>query len=151
DAAGVAWQADELLQRLAGERSPVMPADDGTLEGRRLRRAAWAAWWQDQGTLVDLAGIDVHRELGLTLVAELDSNRVWEFGPDGKMRWQLTNLQGPMDAHLLPGGRVLVAEHNVPRVCEYDLQGRELWQYPVVNGNPIACQRLPNGNTFIAT
>ena len=48
-------------------------------------------------------------------------------------------------------GRVLVAEHNIPRVCEYDLQGHERWQHRLQHGNPIACQRLPNGNTFIAT
>jgi hypothetical protein len=147
----VAWQAEELLQRLAGEQTPLVPGDDGTLAVRLQRREAWAVWWRDRGPSVDWSRMNEERQLGLTLVAELDSNRVWEFGPDGNRRWELRNLHGPIDAHLLPGGRVLVAEHNVPRVVEYDLQGHEHWRHRIPNGNPIACQRLPNGNTFIAT
>jgi hypothetical protein len=54
-----------------------------------------------------------------------------------------------MDAQVLPGGRVLVAEYSGRRVTERDLRNRILWQQGVV-GNPVACQRLPNGNTFIA-
>jgi hypothetical protein len=89
------------------------------------------------------------------LVAELignnaNGNRVYEMGLDGKNRWELTNLQGPIDAHLLPGGRVLIAEHNAQLVTERDQKGDIKWQHRV-QGNPVACQRLPGGNTFIAT
>jgi outer membrane protein assembly factor BamB len=59
-------------------------------------------------------------------------------------------LQGPIDAQALPGGRVLIAEHQGQRVTERDLKGNVLWEKKV-SGNPIACQRLSNGNTFIAT
>jgi outer membrane protein assembly factor BamB len=90
------------------------------------------------------------RHLGLTIIAELDSNRVWECARDGQPRWQVQNLQGPIDAQALPGGRVLIAEHQGQRVTERDLKGEIVWEKRV-NGNPIACQRLPNGNTFIAT
>jgi hypothetical protein len=146
----ISWQTEELLQRLAIQDTPNVPTDDGTPEIRRKRREGWEAWWREKGDKVDLGRLEEQRLLGLTLVAELDSNRVWEFGPDGKPRWELPNLQGPIDAQMLPNRRVLVAEHNVPRVVEYDLQGKVHWEKRV-NGNPIACQRLPNGNTFVAT
>jgi len=55
-----------------------------------------------------------------------------------------------MDAHTLPNGRVLVAENNANRVTERDTKGTVLWEYRTPN-NPICCQRLPNGNTFIAS
>jgi outer membrane protein assembly factor BamB len=35
-------------------------------------------------------------------------------------------------------------------VTERDRQGKVLWQHPVPNST-VSCQRLPNGNTFIAT
>jgi outer membrane protein assembly factor BamB len=44
---------------------------------------------------------------------------------------------------------VLVAECNANRVTERDLQGKVLWEHPVPD--PHSCQRLANGNTYIAT
>jgi hypothetical protein len=93
---------------------------------------------------------------GLHLICEYDSavgrpgGRVLETGRDGKPRWELRSVLGPMDAQILPGGRVLVAENLGRRVTERDRDGAIKWQYQVAN-NPIACERLPNGNTFIAT
>jgi hypothetical protein len=51
---------------------------------------------------------------------------------------------------MLPGGRVLVAEHGNGRVTERDLKGKVLWEQRVAS-QPVGCQRLPNGNTFIVT
>jgi hypothetical protein len=145
------WQAEEQLFRIAGEKAPLVSVGDGAADARKKSRDAWAAWWRDQGAQVDLSLVeDRQRQLGLTVIAELDSNKVWECGPDGKPRWKLENLQGPIDAHVLPGGRVLVAENQAQRVTERDLKGNILWEKHI-NQNPIACQRLPNGNTFIAT
>jgi hypothetical protein len=42
---------------------------------------------------------------------------------------------------------VLIAEHNLHQVSERDLQGKILWKRQVQQ--PVACQRLANGNTFI--
>src|SRR5262249_5385170 len=53
-------------------------------------------------------------------------------------------------ARVLPGGRVLVAEYQGQVVTERDVHGKILWEKRVT-GNPTGCQRLPNGNTFIAT
>jgi outer membrane protein assembly factor BamB len=50
----------------------------------------------------------------------------------------------------LPNGRILVAENGANRVTERDRDGAVKWEFTIQGGNPICCQRLPNGNTFIA-
>src|SRR5438105_459860 len=68
----------------------------------------------------------------------------------GPTRWELDkDLKTPIDAHALPGGRVLVAELNGGRVTERDRDGRILWQFAV--DTPVACERLADGHTFIST
>jgi hypothetical protein len=144
------WQVEELLYRIAGDQAPPVSIGDGSAESRQKCRDAWGGWWRTHGDQVNLAALkDAPRLLGLTVIAEMNSNKVWECGPDGKPRWKLENLQGPIEAHVLPGGRVLVAEYQGQRVTERDLQGNVLWEKRL-SGNPIVCQRLPNGNTFIA-
>jgi HEAT repeat protein len=149
-------QAEVLLQEAAGSAAPALTISDGSAEARRKTHDAWLTWWRERGSKEELAGPGaVVRQLGLTLVAELignnaGGNRVAEIALDGKNSWELTNLQGPIDAHMLPGGRVLIAEHNGQSVTERDLKGNVKWQFKL-NGNPVACQRLANGNTFIAT
>jgi HEAT repeat protein len=140
---------EELLSRLGGESAPDAPASEEP-NGRKKRREAWLAWWNKNGETVDLAKVneaDVH--LGLNVVPEMHANKVWECGKDGKPRWTIENLQCPIDAQVLPGGRVLVAELNGSRVTERDRGGKVLWEHKV--NTPIYCQRLPNGNTFIST
>jgi hypothetical protein len=147
----VSRQAEELLFRIAGAQAPSVSLGTGGAADRQRCRAAWAAWWREHGAGVDLAQLtETPRHLGLAVVAEMDSNRVSEFGRDGQPRWKLEGLQGPMDAQVLAGGRVLVAEYSGMRVTERDLRNTILWERRVP-GNPVACQRLPNGNTFIAT
>jgi hypothetical protein len=74
----------------------------------------------------------------------------------GTTRFSFSGLQGAMDAQTLPNGRVLVAENQQNRVTERDAKGNIVWEFripfvPGTNPNPICCQRLPNGNTFIAS
>jgi len=150
-------QDEELLHRIAGDTAPTVYVGDGSAGARRAAAAAWKAWWRQHAPTLDLAGVDLedHR-LGLMTICEYDSTlgrpggQVWECGRDAKPRWKITGLAGPMDAQVLPGGRVLVAEHSAQRVTERDLSGAVKWEHPL-NGNPVACQRLTNGNTFIAT
>jgi len=149
------WQAEDLLRRLAGEKAPGVAL--GTTESARRRcRDAWAAWWQKNADRVDMARLDaVQGDLGLTLVVCYDgyqgSGCVREFGPDRKTRWEITaNLRGPIDAVMLPGNHVLIAEYN-GFITERDTHGKVLWEHQVNGNNPISCQRLPNGNTFVAT
>jgi hypothetical protein len=154
----VTWRAEDVLARLAGDHDPPLPPAGAELEGRRRARAAWAVWWREKGDKADLTRLKQEAALlGLNIITELDGGaragnvgRIWECGADGKARWQIENIQQPIDAHLLPGGRVLVAEHGVTRVTERDRAGNVLWEHKT-NGMPVSCQRLGNGNTVITT
>jgi HEAT repeat protein len=149
----LAWQAEDALRRLAGEKSPDVPLGEGD-EPRRKCRDAWAAWWKASGAGVDLAALASGGGLGFTLLVEVDDNgtgRVRELTRDGKARWEIANLQYPVDAQALPGDRVLIAEFNGRRVTERDLKGNVLWKKENLPANVINAQRLPTGNTFIVT
>jgi hypothetical protein len=71
-----------------------------------------------------------------------------ELGRDGKPRWQIDGLIYPLDAHVVANNRVLVAEYSANQVTERTFKGDILWKKDVQM--PLCCQRLPNGNTFIA-
>ena len=58
-------------------------------------------------------------------------------------------MNGPNDAQVLPGGRILVAERNGNQVTERDRTGAISWKHEC--SSPIGCQRLPGGNTLITT
>jgi hypothetical protein len=152
----LAWQAEDLLYRIAGERAPKVSLGTGDMESRKKAREIWDAWWKKNATKIDLAKINLaDAQIGLTLIAELGGNgggqgRVWACGNDGKERWQITDAQGPVDARLLRGGRVLIAEHHGQRITERDPKGKVIWETKT-NSNPVSCQRLNNGNTLIAT
>jgi HEAT repeat protein len=142
-------RAEELLLRLVGDQAPVMTVGPGPAE-RKKWQAAWESWWKEKGPGVDLRRIDRRPEyLGLTLVPEMHGNKVWECGPDGKVRWVLEGLRQPRDAQVLPGGRVLVCEVQANLVTERDRRGNVVWSHPVTD--PAYVQRLSNGNTFIGT
>jgi outer membrane protein assembly factor BamB len=67
------------------------------------------------------------------------------------LRWEVTaNLGWPSDVHLLPNGHILTAESLTQMVTERDSKGKILWQKKCKAGT-YSCQRLPNGNTFIAS
>jgi HEAT repeat protein len=146
-------QAEETLLRIAGDTAPAPEAGQDEA-ARRKRQAAWAAWWKANETIADLSRLrGGPRMLGYTLVVQTDFNnvtgRVGELGPNGKPRWEIPNLRFPVDAQVLPGNRVLIAEQQGQQVSERDFKGNVLWRHQV--SMPICCQRLVNGNTFIAT
>jgi hypothetical protein len=144
----IAEQAESRLQNLAGPTCPELVL--GEDPGNKKRRAAWEHWWIQEGPRLDLAhSLLGTRYLGLTLIPEMHANKVWECGKDGKPLWELTGLQCPIDAQVLPGNRLLVAELNGNMVTERDRAGKILWRHTV--NTPIACERLVNGQTFIAT
>jgi HEAT repeat protein len=150
---GQSWSAEECLIQLAGDKSPG-GAESLDAESRKKHRQAWTDWWTKNQTKVDLGRLELsQRTLGYTLVVEQydhnkRSNRVLELDAAGRIRWQIDGLQYAMDAQSLAGNRVLIAEQSASRVTERDYQGNILWQKSV--GNPFACERLRNGNTFIA-
>jgi hypothetical protein len=84
------------------------------------------------------------------LLVLLNEHRVVEWDRDGKPRWQITGLASPLDAEVLPGGRVLIAEHDAKRVSERNFKGQVLWEKKL-SEPPIHAQRLAGGATFIAT
>jgi HEAT repeat protein len=143
--------AEEYLLRLAGDRPPPLPVGDGA--ARQKRRDAWAAWWAAAGEYTPL--VDRYPPAGPervrhgTLLVQLQGNQVVEVGPDGKVRWQMAGLLGPMDAEVVGRDRVLVAEHNGQRVTERNRRGDVLWTKQTPGAFPIGVQRLRNGNTFI--
>jgi HEAT repeat protein len=151
-------RVEETLGQVAGADAPVVAAADTFRQRRQTAHDAWAAWYRARKGRLDLVNVD-RREtyLGLRVICEFGINgkfnggggKVWECGRDGKERWKIEGLLGPMDAQVLPNGHVLVAENHGRRVTERDKRGKITWQKDL-NANPVACQRLPNGNTFIA-
>jgi outer membrane protein assembly factor BamB len=152
----IAYRAEDLLCRIAGERAPPVWLAAGQEEERRKCRMGWDAWWREHGLATDLAKVDIeNRFLGLTMICTCDGykqnkGRVWEIGPDGKVRWEISDVAYPVDAQMLPGNRVLIAEQQAGCLTERDLKGNVLWKH-VTKGNVVGCQRLRNGNTFVVT
>jgi HEAT repeat protein len=168
--------AEDYLARLAGDQLPpavaaagqgdasprMPPAADGTgapvdpaEAARGRRREAWSAWWRASGPGVELIGrsavaLSTQRFLGYTLLVEGQNGVVREVDAAGKSRWQLTGLNSPQDAQVLPGDHVLVAESGSQRITERNLKGEILWQHATGNF-PISARRLPNGHTFVVT
>src|SRR5262245_17746621 len=151
-----AAQAEDRLQRLAGEQAPgIAVGDSAPLRAKAVR--AWEQWWQSHAGTLDLTVAGAGEAfLGLVTVCEYDSangmpaGQVWETARTGPPRWKVSGFLGAMDAHFLPSGNVLVAENSANRVSERDKNGAVQWEHRV-QANPVACQRLPNGHTFIAS
>lgn len=141
---------ETILFNLAGNDAPQVSSGTGTEADRKQCQAGWAMWWKDNQGKVDLArALKPAEYLGISVIPEMHANKVWECGRDGKPLWELAGLHCPIDAHVLPGQRVLVAELNGNRVTERDRTGKIFWEHKV--STPIACQRLPNGMTWIST
>ncbi len=150
-----ARMAEDLLFRLASSlKIPEATLNDNNPDSRKKARVAWEKWWQDNQTKIDLKKVNLEEAtLGFTVIAEYSDSgkgagRVWECGPDGKQRWEITDVASPMDVQVLPGGRILIAEAG-RGVTERDNTGKVLWEVKV--NNPVSCQRLPNGNTVACT
>jgi HEAT repeat protein len=144
------WQAEELLQRLAGDAAPAGPKE-ADAPARKKYRDAWAAWWQRNAAKVDL-GLLKRGQGTLGYVLALESaggvTQVMELDRSGKTRWRF-EVKGPVsDARVVPPNRVLLAEPGKGRVTERTFNGRIVWQ--TAADLPVSCQRLRNGNTFIA-
>lgn len=143
------WRAEDLLRQIAGEASPEFALDEKP-DTRIAYQKKWFTWWETNEKKIDLSKLaQAPPVLGLWLGVEYNTNTVWECGRDGKRRWTI-KAEGPMDAQILPGNRVLIAEQTAKRVTERDLKGNTLWEC-TVDEEVLNCQRLRNGNTFIGT
>lgn len=148
------WQAQEILERLAGVQAPTFETLDDAAAGQK-GRDAWRAWYEKHGARAKLVRFPVPPPLlGFTTIAAFSpppdrtKSRVLEVDRHGKVRWQF-ECHYPVDVRVLPGNRVLVSECEGLRITERDFKGKILWQkdMPV---SPYNIQRLPNGNTFVA-
>jgi len=144
---------EDVLERLAEDKAPDgLAANDEA--ARKQYRDAWVEWWKKHGEATDLARLTAERKfLGRTMVVLLNAGRVVDMDADGKTRFQIDGLEYPLDVQRLPGDRVLVAENKNSaaggRVTERDRKGNILWEKRI--DDALMAQRLPNGNTFIAT
>jgi len=154
------WPVEEALLRLAGDKAPQVSL--GTdVASRKKTRDTWAKWYAENEKDIDLAKLTADNVyLGYTLVVQHNNRigvggggnvgEVYELDKDKNVRWKITIPVGyPVDAQVLSGNRVLVAEYQGGRITERDLKGDIKWEHNC-GGNPYSVQRLPNGNTFIA-
>jgi hypothetical protein len=127
---------------------------------RRRCRQAWEEWWRLNGPKVDLVKAlqgDGLRGNTLTYEADLKGDRsgrkgrIWEYDRTGKTLWEFSIDGCVSDVHRLPGGRLLVTEIINSRVTERDRAGKVLWETGRLVHYPIAAERLPDGNTLVAT
>ena len=138
---------EEMLYRLAEEKQvPTLSGSDDA--ARKKYREAWSKWWTDNGEKVDFAKAEAPKLLGYTVIVLLDQNKVIELDADNKTRWEVAELQFPLDVQYLAGGRLLLAEQQGGRVTERTLDGKVVWEYKMTE--PLVAQRFPNGHTFIA-
>src|SRR5262249_28067251 len=81
-----AWQAEDILLRMAGEQAPEISLGQDDVAHRRCRDV-WLAWWRAHGDKVDLAKLDAaNRVLGYTLLVLLDEGKVLELDNQDKPR-----------------------------------------------------------------
>jgi HEAT repeat protein len=148
-----AWQAEDLLRRIAGDFAPADAAGSNSASRTKLRDT-WLAWWREHGGQVDLSILDhAPRLLGYTVVAEYTdgrNGRVLEVGADGRIRWKVDNIPWPLDVQVLPGQRLLLTEFYDQRVTERNFKGDLLWHKQLTQA-PLTARRLANGNTLIVT
>ena len=149
-----ALEIEETLCRLAGaltSASPSPPAVSlGSDAADRVKfQSAWDKWWKDNGAAVDMAALGKSADLGWTTMILLEAGRVIEVDKRKNIRWQIDNLEFPLDLQVLDKGRVLIAEYYGNKVTERNFAGQILWEMKFPE--PQMAQRLANGNTFIAS
>jgi HEAT repeat protein len=167
----LAWQAEELLHWAAGEQAPEAVVGAGSETDRGRCRDAWRAWWGKRGDAFDLSGATkAGRRPGLLLTSWGSTHRglvtlsgVWLVGCNGGPRLEVKIGLLASDMHLLPGGRLLLAEwgpgtlirgggnvtvHDAGCLTIRDTEGQVLWRYETQW--PNRCSLLAGGNLLVA-
>lgn len=99
---------------------------------------------------------------GNYLVPQVFEKTVREYTPAGQIAWEYRSPETPKEcspftAIRLPDGHTLVTQTRGTRVDEVDATGQIVWELtnanlsPPLLNHPTAAQRLPNGNTVIAS
>lgn len=150
---GRLWQAEDVLLQLAGDKAPKAKYGK-TRETVEKFRDEWMAWWKANGQAVDVSKFEFKpRTDGSLLLVEWNSQgwgngSITLLGPNLKERVKLTNLAQPMDAVLLPGERIAVAEQNNSRVTIRNFQNEIITT--IQENQPIGLQLLPSGKLFVS-
>ena len=155
------WPIEEALLRLAGDKAPNVALGQDPAS-RKVTRDTWAKWLEANEKTIDITKLtEGNVYLGYTLIVQYNNRigaggpgnvgEVYELDKEKNVRWKIAIPAGyPVDAQVVGGNRVLVAEYQGNKVSERDiLKGEVKWEYNC-GGNPITAQRLANGNTFIA-
>lgn len=143
---------EDFLANLAGSAAPRMVLSNDPAQ-RKSCRDAWQQWWTTQGPKIDLTqAMNLPAYMGHLVIVEnynvtRRSGSVAELDRTGKVRWQIDNLVYPMDAQVLPGGRVLIAEQSASRITERDQSGKIVWERPLASAFYV--RRLANGHTIL--
>lgn len=77
------------------------------------------------------------------------NNRVILVDNDKNVLREITSLNLPYDAKLLPNGHILVSDSNNFKVEEYDWNNTLVWKCSFLT-YPYEADRLPNGDTLVA-
>ncbi len=149
----LAWRAEDLLFRLAGDNAPSVWLDMAKDNNGQKAQIAWETWWNANHAKIDWKALKLDEQsLGLTLVAENQrsdgSGRLYEANAAGQIRWEV-RVANPIDAQWLPGGRILVGDSRASQIYEMDSRGNIGWKHSGIA--PTSLQRLPNGNTVVST
>ncbi len=150
----VVWQAEDILYDLAGEEAPKVTLGPPGSEATRKAHTAWVAWWDKNKTHFDLARLErLNRARGFTLLVAIDgynggNGQVWEVTRSGHTLWAITDVHRPMDARVLPGNRVLIAEYGGRVITIRDRHTGKIEKSYPATGNPNDVQLLPNGHIF---
>jgi hypothetical protein len=150
------WQVEDLLRRVSQDSGPSIYVDNAKTAA--AAQAAWKTWWDKNKDSVDLAKLsDVPPMQNLTLISyvnfrnpgNINQGTVMELTHDKKVRWEIKNLNYPVDAQVVGPDRVLITETNLNRVTERDIKGNIKTTHNAQN--PMGCQKFPDGKLFIAT
>jgi hypothetical protein len=149
----LAWRAEDLLFRIAGEKGPSVWLDAAQDNNGRKVQSAWDSWWKSNESKIDWKTLQIDEQpVGWTLIAENQrpdsSGRLYETSKSGEIRWQV-KIQNPIDVQWLRGGRLLVADSRANQIVELDTRGAIGWKFTGIS--PTSVQRLANGNTVVSS
>ncbi|MBI3408863.1 MAG: HEAT repeat domain-containing protein [Planctomycetes bacterium] len=149
------WQVEDMLHKIAADKAPEIWV--GAKTSAKMVRTAWTAWWQTNQQTVNLAKLsEPPKYRGFILVTASDAeavkarrgSKVIEVKPSKQVGWHFDYIRNLTDGQYLNKERALVAEGR--KVTERDMKTNIFWEKECED-QIVACQRLPGGDTFIAT
>jgi hypothetical protein len=107
----IAWQAEELLHRAAGEEAPEEAIGANTPERRRKCVEMWRDWWRAEGSGLDLRKAELEERRPTLVLMRYGyqyggnperEGYVWLSGCNGRVRWLVKGLKETYQVQLLP-------------------------------------------------